>query len=106
MQEYFRSLLEETPRTTLFITTDIDEAIYLADRLLIMTCIPTKVRAVIEVDLPRPRGREEVLTDPRANKVKEQALELLHEEALKAFAGGSKAAADFVDAYMKRRGGE
>lgn len=106
MQEYFASLLQETPRTTLFITTDIDEAIYLADRLLIMTCIPTKVRAVIEVDLPRPRDREEVLVDPRANEVKERALELLHEEALKAFAGGSKAAADFVDAYMKRRGGE
>jgi NitT/TauT family transport system ATP-binding protein len=106
MQEYFSSLLEETPRTTLFITTDIDEAIYLADRLLIMTCIPTKVREVIEVDLPRPRGRDDVLVDPRANKIKEQALELLHEEAMKAFAGGSKAAADFVDAYMKRRGGE
>ena len=104
MQEYFSSLLDETPRTTLFITTDIDEAIYLADQLLIMTCLPTKVHAVIDVDLPRPRDRENVLTDPQANQIKEQALELLHGEALKAFAGGSKAAADFVDAYMKRRG--
>jgi len=106
MQEYFSSLLAEKPRTSLFITTDIDEAIYLADRLLIMTSIPTKVREVIEVDLPRPRDREGVLVDQQANRIKERALELLHEEALKAFAGGSKAAADFVDAYMKRRGGE
>ena len=106
MQEYFSSLLQENPRTSLFITTDIDEAIFLADRLLIMTCIPTKVREVIEVDLPRPRDREGVLTDQHANDIKERALELLHEEAMKAFAGGSKAAADFVDAYMKRRGGE
>ena len=105
MQEYFSSLLEEKPRTSLFITTDIDEAIFLADRLLIMTCIPTKVREVIEVDLPRPRNREKLLTDRHANQIKERALELLHEEAMKAFAGGSKAAADFVDAYVKRRGG-
>ena len=106
MQEYFSSLLEETPRTSLFITTDIDEAIYLADRLLIMTALPTSVREVIDVDLPRPRSREDVLTDQRANKIKERALEVLHEEAMRAFAAGSKAAADFVDAYMKRRGGE
>jgi NitT/TauT family transport system ATP-binding protein len=106
MQEYYSSLLEENPRTSLFITTDIDEAIFLADRLLIMTSIPTRVREVIEVDLPRPRDREEVLIDQQASQIKERALELLHEEALKAFAGGSKAAADFVDAYMKRRGSQ
>ena len=105
MQEYFSSLLEEKPRTSLFITTDIDEAIFLADRLLIMTAMPTRVREVIDVPLPRPRNREQVLTDEKANSIKERALELLHEEAMKAFAGGSKAAADFVDAYMKRRGG-
>ncbi len=105
MQEYFSSLLEERPRTNLFITTDIDEAIFLADRLLIMTCIPTRTREVIEVDLPRPRRREDLLSDGRANEIKERALELLHEEAMKAFASGSKAAADFVDAYVKRRGG-
>ena len=105
MQEYFSTLLDETPRTSLFITTDIDEAIFLADRLLIMTSIPTRVREVIEVDLPRPRDREGLLVDQHANQIKERALELLHEEAMKAFAGGSKAAADFVDAYVKRRGG-
>jgi NitT/TauT family transport system ATP-binding protein len=105
MQEYFSSLLDEKPRTSLFITTDIDEAIFLADRLLIMTCIPTSVREVIEVDLPRPRNREDMLVDQHANQIKERALELLHEEAMKAFAAGSKAAADFVDAYVKRRGG-
>jgi NitT/TauT family transport system ATP-binding protein len=105
MQEYFSSLLEEKPRTSLFITTDIDEAIFLADRLLIMTCMPTRVREVIDVPLPRPREREQLLTDSQANEIKERALELLHEEAMKAFCAGSKAAADFVDAYMKRRGG-
>ena len=55
MQEYYAKLYEEIRRTTFFVTTDIDEAIFLADRILIMTNIPTQVRAVIDVDLPRPR---------------------------------------------------
>jgi NitT/TauT family transport system ATP-binding protein len=104
MQDYCSNLFEENPRTNLFITTDIDEAIFLADRLLIMSSIPTKVREVIEVDLPRPRVRNEVLIDHHANQIKERALAVLHEEAMKAFSAGSKASADFVDAYMKRRG--
>ena len=102
MWEYYARLFEESRRTNFFITTDIDEAIFLADRMLIMTNVPMKVRAVIEVNLPRPRKLIDMIDDDRANAVKMQALSLLHEEAMKSFAGGSKAAADFVEAYSKR----
>jgi sulfonate transport system ATP-binding protein len=102
MQEYYSNLYEEFRRTTFFVTTDIDEAIYLADRILIMTNIPTQLRAVINVDLPRPRHVEDITENDDANAIKMQALSLLHEEAMKSFARGSKAAADFVDAYAKR----
>jgi sulfonate transport system ATP-binding protein len=102
MQEYYANLYEEFRRTTFFVTTDIDEAIYLADRILIMTNIPTQVRAVINVNLPRPRHVEDITENDEANAIKMQALGLLHEEAMKSFARGSKAAADFVDAYAKR----
>jgi len=102
MQEYYAKLYEEFRRTTFFVTTDIDEAIYLADRILIMTNIPTQVRAVIKVDLPRPRHVEDITESDEANAIKMQALGLLHEEAMKSFARGSKAAADFVDAYARR----
>src|SRR5512146_981469 len=44
MWEYYSALYEENRRTNFFVTTDIDEAIFLADRLLIMTNIPTRVR--------------------------------------------------------------
>jgi len=101
MLEYYARLSQDAPRTNLFITTDIDEAIFLADRLLVMSHIPTKVRAVIEVDLPRPRDLTALIRDDRANAIKAEALALLHEEALKAFAGGSLAAADFVQAYRR-----
>jgi NitT/TauT family transport system ATP-binding protein len=102
MQKYYANLYEEFRRTTFFVTTDIDEAIYLADRILIMTNIPTQVRAVIDVDLPRPRHIEDITENDAANAIKMKALGLLHEEAMKSFARGSKAAADFIDAYARR----
>lgn len=102
MWEYYADLFEESHRTNFFVTTDIDEALFLADRLLIMTNIPGRVRAIIEVDVPRPRKLADLFDNERINEVKMEALSLLHEEAMKSFAGGSKAAADFVDAYARR----
>jgi NitT/TauT family transport system ATP-binding protein len=102
MWEYYAALFEETRRTNFFVTTDIDEAIFLADRLLIMSNMPTRVRTVLEIDLPRPRTQLDLVENDRANEIKMQALSILHEEAMKSFSRGSKAAADFVDAYSKR----
>ena len=102
MWEYYSGLYEESRRTNFFITTDIDEAIFLADRLIVMTNIPTRVRATIEVDLPRPRRLANTLDGERANEIKIKALSLLHEEAMKSFSGGSRAATDFIEAYAKR----
>jgi len=102
MWEYYSGLYEENRRTNFFVTTDIDEAVFLADRLLVMSNIPTQVRAVIEVDLPRPRRLADMVQSDRANDIKKQALSILHAEAMRSFSRGSKAAADFVEAYLKR----
>lgn len=102
MWEYYSALFEENRRTNFFVTTDIDEAIFLADRLLIMSNIPTQVRAVLEVDVPRPRKLLDIVENERSNEIKMEALSILHEEAMKSFSRGSKAAADFVDAYSRR----
>jgi NitT/TauT family transport system ATP-binding protein len=102
MWEYYSGLFEESRRTNFFVTTDIDEAIFLADRLIVMTNIPTRVRAVIDVNVPRPRKLANIFDNEHANEVKMQALSLLHEEAMKSFSGGSRAAADFIEAYSKR----
>jgi NitT/TauT family transport system ATP-binding protein len=83
MQEHCAEVL--AGRTTLFITTDVDEAIFLADRLLIMANRPTRVRRALEIDLPRPRDRHTLLRSERARQIKAEALELLHEEALRSF---------------------
>jgi NitT/TauT family transport system ATP-binding protein len=103
MWEYYAKLYEESHRTSFFVTTDIDEAIFLGDRLLVMSHIPTRVRAALDINLPRPRNVD-MLDDDNANAVKIEALSLLHEEAMKAFVGGSKAATDFLEAYSKRLG--
>src|SRR5260370_6799797 len=70
--------------------------------MLVMSNIPTQVRAVIDVDLPRPRRLSDLVESNRANDIKKQALSILHAEAMRSFSRGSKAAADFVEAYLKR----
>lgn len=102
MWEYYARLYEESGRTNFFVTTDIDEAVYLADRLIIMTNRPARVRAVLEVDWERPRKLVDLIGNDKANHIKMEAMKILHEEAMKSFAAGSKAAADFVDAFSKR----
>jgi NitT/TauT family transport system ATP-binding protein len=101
MQEYFVRLYEDRSLTVLFVSSEIDEAIFLADTLLVMSHRPGRIIKRIPIDLPRPR-LPSVLTSLEYLHYKAEALELLHAEAMKAFAAGSKAAADFVDAYAAR----
>ncbi len=56
MSNELLGLWERTRPTVLFVTHDIEEAIALADRVVVMTSSPATVKAVFEVDLPRPRG--------------------------------------------------
>jgi NitT/TauT family transport system ATP-binding protein len=102
MLDYYATLSEGTSRTNLFVTTDIDEAIFLADRLLVMGSRPMCLKAAFDVDLPRPRQFGMLVQSDRANAIKMETLSLLHEEAMKAFGGGRQTATDFVEAYRRR----
>lgn len=81
MQEYYLKVFEETHPTTLFITSEIEEAIFLADIILFMDPALGRIGHTIEVDLPRPRTFD-VMTSTRYREIKERALETLyaHEE--------------------------
>ena len=100
MQEYYVRLFEEHRGTNLFVTSELEEAIFLADRLLILTNRPASVKKVIEVELPRPR-QFSMLTSRAYQDCKQEALELLHEEAMKSFAAGAVNAADFLAACVQ-----
>jgi len=100
MQEYYLKLFEATKITNVFVTSEIEEAIFLADNLLIMTNKPTKIKKVLEVGLPRPRDWK-MATSKRYRELKAETLELLHEEAIKASAASGKADVDLTAAYEK-----
>ncbi|WP_232003812.1 ABC transporter ATP-binding protein [Mycobacterium sp. 1465703.0] len=77
MQEYTAELLAEQRRTVLFITTDVDEALLLADRLLVMTGRPARVREEFSIEMSRPRLRADLLNDDRLQDIKHRAMDLL-----------------------------
>ena len=101
MQEYYVRLFEENHLTNLFITSELEEAIFLADRLIILTNRPASARMVLEIELPRPREFKLLATREYLH-YKQHALEILHEEAMKAFSSGCGAAvSDFLEAYSE-----
>lgn len=104
MQEHYLRLFEEVGRTNLFVTSELDEAVLLADRLIILTNRPTRVKTVVDIDLPRPRAIS-MVGSRRFLELKQEALDTLHEEAVKAFAAGAKSAYDLVEAYGRRARG-
>lgn len=101
MQEYITELFEGSGRTILFVTTEIDEAIFLADYLVILSRGPATTKKVLSVDLPRPR-RFEVRGTERYRQLKETALDALYEEAARAFEG-TAVGNDIAEAYSRRR---
>lgn len=65
--------------TVLMITHDIDEALFLADRLVMMTNGPAAgIGDVMTIDFPRPRNREDIMEDPRYYERRNQALDFLY----------------------------
>ena len=101
MQEHYLHLFEEQPNTNLFVTSEIEEAIFLGDRLLLMSQKPTRVKRIIEIDLPRPRTFQ-MLTSKRYLELFEEAISTMHAEASSAFAD-STLMRDMVEGMANRR---
>ncbi|MHB0927367.1 MAG: ABC transporter ATP-binding protein [Candidatus Nanopelagicales bacterium] len=94
MSNELLALWEETRPTVLFITHDLEEAIALADRVAVMTVGPGRIKAVFDVDLPRPRGAvQEIRFEPRFLELHQQIWESLREEVEHAYARTTTAVA-------------
>jgi len=79
MQELLISIWQSDRSTLLFITHDVEEALFLSDRILVMTARPGQVKAEYVVDLPRPRDVS-ILAHPRFAELKYQVLTSIREE--------------------------
>jgi ABC-type nitrate/sulfonate/bicarbonate transport system ATPase subunit len=73
LREWLAAALAEEPRTVVLVTHDVEEAVFLADRIVVLSPRPGRVVADFEVGLPRPRS----ITDPAFTNVKARALEAL-----------------------------
>ncbi len=83
MQELLTQIWEEFHKTILFVTHDVEEAVFLSDRVFVMTARPGRIKAEIEVPLDRPRSYE-VKSSDTFLRLKQRALGLIREEAIKA----------------------
>ena len=83
MQEWLLSIWEKDHRTILFITHDIEEAVFLSDRVLMMSARPGRIKGEVAVDLPRPRDHT-IVTTARFTDLKKAILDQIYEESLKA----------------------
>jgi NitT/TauT family transport system ATP-binding protein len=72
LQEEILSLWERTPRTILYVTHDLGEAITLADRVLLMSARPGKIVGEYAIDLPRPRRVMDVKFSPRFARLEQE----------------------------------
>ena len=79
MQSHLLDIWRKTDITIVFITHDLDEAIYLADRILVLKAHPGRVEEVIDVPLPRKRGPD-IMTSPEFLATRARLEALIHAE--------------------------
>jgi len=82
MQGELERIIASTGQTVVFITHSIDEAIQLADRVVVISHRPGTIREIVDVDLPRSRFTDEVKRDPRFAELREHVWSLLRDQAL------------------------
>jgi NitT/TauT family transport system ATP-binding protein len=77
MQQWLADALGAEPRTVVLVTHDVEEALYLSDRVVVLSPRPGRVVAELEVPLPRPRDRRAAVVDPELARLRALALEAL-----------------------------
>jgi ABC-type nitrate/sulfonate/bicarbonate transport system ATPase subunit len=79
MQEWLASALREDPRTVVLVTHDVEEALYLCDRVAVLSARPARIVAELRAPAPRGADRDAAVTDPAFVATRERALRALHE---------------------------
>jgi len=87
MQEELMRLWQETRKTVVFVTHDLDEAVLLADRVLLLSPAPSRVRQLVHVGLPRPRWEYDVRAHPDFAPIRAELWNALRGDLLAGQAG-------------------
>jgi NitT/TauT family transport system ATP-binding protein len=89
MHESLLEVYDKTKVTIFFITHDLEEAIFLGDRVVVMTTRPATLKKTVDVKIPRPRDYQ-TLTTEEFRVLVEETKDAVHEEAKKAFEAGER----------------
>jgi NitT/TauT family transport system ATP-binding protein len=80
MQELLLTARDLTGSTVLFVTHDIEESLFLADRIAVMTRRPGRVALEIQIPFPRPRNYEALLADSEFGRIKQAIVKVLRQQ--------------------------
>jgi len=89
MHESLLEVYDRTKVTIFFITHDLEEAIFLGDRVIVMTTRPAKTKKIVDVRIERPRDYR-LLSSEEFRVLMEETKSAVHEEAVKAFEAGER----------------
>ncbi len=89
MHESLLEVYDRSKVTIFFITHDLEEAIFLGDRVYVMTTRPCQVKKVVDIDIPRPRDYK-TRSSEQFRLLVEETKDAVHEEAIKAFQAGER----------------
>jgi len=81
MQGWLAAALRSDPRTAVLVSHDVEEALYLSDRVVVLAARPARVVAELSPPSPRAANRDEAVTDPQFVALRERAMAALHEGA-------------------------
>ncbi len=91
MQELLVRVWEQARTTVVFVTHDVEEAIFLADRVCVMTTRPGRIKEDIRVPFDRPRDYERLILDQRYVELKQRVLHSIRQETMKLMTQGADA---------------
>jgi NitT/TauT family transport system ATP-binding protein len=89
MHEALLETYDRSGVTVLFITHDVEEAVFLGTHVSVMTTRPGRIKTTVEVDLPRPRSLD-IVTEPAFRSLVGEVSEAVRAEARQAFEAGEK----------------
>jgi ABC-type nitrate/sulfonate/bicarbonate transport system ATPase subunit len=79
MQQWLLQIWQELSRTVMFVTHDVDEAIFLADRVVVMLPRPGRIGWILDIEIARPRAMD-CLTSPAFVEIKRRIMDMLYSQ--------------------------